>query len=165
LLAEVGRGCCGLRMVPISFKRHRFPPEIIQHAVWLYARFSLSFRDVEDLLGERGIDASNGTLRRGFLKFGRMIAVNLRRGRPCSQCALAPRRDGNQGPWPEALVVARCRRRGARLLGPAPTLRQVCELIAPKAAEEAGLRVKVRYHGQAQILRCSHRPGATYSYS
>jgi putative transposase len=69
-------------MIPISFKRHRFPPEIIQHAIWLYARFSLSFRDVEDLLAERGIDVSNETVRRWFLKFGRLIAVNLRRGRP-----------------------------------------------------------------------------------
>ena len=69
-------------MVPISFKRHRFPPEIIQHAVWLYARFTLSFRDVEDLLAERGVDVSNETVRRWFLKFGRLIARNLRRTRP-----------------------------------------------------------------------------------
>src|SRR6266511_4121835 len=40
-------------MRPISFKRHRFPPEIIRHAIWLYARFTLSFRDVEELLAER----------------------------------------------------------------------------------------------------------------
>ena len=57
-------------MTPISFKRHRFSPEIIQHAVWLYARFTLSFRDVEDLLAERGIEGSNETVRRWFLKFG-----------------------------------------------------------------------------------------------
>lgn len=68
-------------MTPISFKRHRFPPVIIQHAVWLYARFTLSFRDVEELLAERGMDVSNETLRRWFLKFGQMIAGNLRRGR------------------------------------------------------------------------------------
>jgi len=69
-------------MTPISFKRHRFPPVIIQHAVWLYARFTLSFRDVEELLAERGIDVSNETVRRWFLKFGRLIAANLRRSRP-----------------------------------------------------------------------------------
>jgi len=40
-------------MRPISFKRHRFPPEIIRHAIWLYARFTLSFRDVQELLAER----------------------------------------------------------------------------------------------------------------
>ena len=70
------------RMTPISFKRHRFPPVIIQHAVWLYARFTLSFRDVEELLAERGIDVSNETVRRWFLKFGRLVASNLRRSRP-----------------------------------------------------------------------------------
>jgi putative transposase len=64
------------------FKRHRFPPEIIRHAVWLYARFTLSFRDVEELLAERGVDASYETLRRWFLKFGPLIAANIRRSRP-----------------------------------------------------------------------------------
>ena len=68
-------------MTPISFKRHRFPAVIIQHTVWLYARFTLSFRDVEELLAERGIDVSNETVRRWFLKFGRLIARNLRRRR------------------------------------------------------------------------------------
>ena len=69
-------------MQPISFKRHRFPPSVILHAVWLYARFTLSFRDVDEMLAERGIDASNETVRRWFLKFGRLIACNLRRSRP-----------------------------------------------------------------------------------
>ena len=69
-------------MRPISFKRHRFPPEIIRHAIWLYARFTLSFRDVEELLAERGIDASYETVRRWFLKFGPSIAANIRRSRP-----------------------------------------------------------------------------------
>ena len=70
------------RMTPISFKRHRFSPAIIQHSVWLYARFTLSFRDVEEVLAERGIDVSNETIRRWFLKFGRQIAGNLRNSRP-----------------------------------------------------------------------------------
>ena len=69
-------------MRPISFKRHRFPPEIIRHAIWLYTRFTLSFRDVEDLLAERGIDASYETVRRWFLKFGPSIAANICRSRP-----------------------------------------------------------------------------------
>ena len=42
------------RMMKLSFKRHRFPPEIIHHSVWLYARFTLSFRDIEDLLADWG---------------------------------------------------------------------------------------------------------------
>ena len=69
-------------MRPISFKRHRFSPEIIRHAIRLYARFTLSFRDVEELLAERGIDASYETIRRWFLKFGPSIAANIRRSRP-----------------------------------------------------------------------------------
>ena len=46
-------------MQPISFKRHRLPPSIIVKAVWLYTCFTLSFRDVEEMLAERGVDASN----------------------------------------------------------------------------------------------------------
>jgi putative transposase len=45
-------------MQPISYARHQFPPEVIRHAVWLYLRFTLSYRDVEELLAERGLDAS-----------------------------------------------------------------------------------------------------------
>ena len=66
----------------ICFKRHRFPSGIIRHAVWLYARFTLSYRDVEDLLAERGLDISYETVRRWFLKFGAPIARNLRQMRP-----------------------------------------------------------------------------------
>ena len=64
------------------FAGHRFPPEIIQHAVWLYLRFTLSFRDVEDLLAERGLDVSYETIRRWVLKFGPVFARELRRRRP-----------------------------------------------------------------------------------
>jgi len=66
----------------ISYARHRFPPVVIRHAVWLYLRFTLSYRDVEDLLAERGLEVSNETIRRWVLKFGPAIAHNLRRGRP-----------------------------------------------------------------------------------
>jgi transposase-like protein len=69
-------------MRPLSFKHHRFPPEIIRHSIWLYARFTLSFRDVEEMLAERGLDVSYETIRRWFLKFGTVIAANLRRTRP-----------------------------------------------------------------------------------
>ena len=69
-------------MQPVSFKRHRLPPEVIRLAVWLYFRFTLSFRDVEEMLAERGIDASYETVRCWSLKFGRLFAQNLRRSRP-----------------------------------------------------------------------------------
>ena len=65
----------------ISFARHQFPPDIIRHAVWLYLRFTLSFRDVEDLLAERGLDVSYETVRRWVLKFGPLFAKELRRRR------------------------------------------------------------------------------------
>lgn len=67
---------------PISYKRHRFPAEVIRHAVWLYFRFTLSFRDVEELLAQRGIEVSYETIRCWTLKFGRQFACNLRRSRP-----------------------------------------------------------------------------------
>tara|TARA_R110001606_G_scaffold392327_1_gene561164 strand:- start:4060 stop:4539 length:480 start_codon:yes stop_codon:yes gene_type:complete len=69
-------------MKHISYRRHRFPPINIQHAVWLYFRFSLSYRDVEDLLAERGIDVSYETIRRWAKKFGRKYAQQLRLLRP-----------------------------------------------------------------------------------
>ena len=69
-------------MTTISFARHQFPPDIIRHASWLYLRFTLGFRDVEDLLAERGLDVSYETVRRWVLKFGPSFANELRRGRP-----------------------------------------------------------------------------------
>ena len=50
-------------MARISYKRYRFPPTVIQHAVWLYFRFTLSLRDVEEMLAHRGIDVSYETIR------------------------------------------------------------------------------------------------------
>ena len=70
-------------MRPISFKRHRFPPEVIRQAVWLYFRFTLSLR-VEELLAERGIDVTYETIRCWTMKFGTAIAANIRRARPCA---------------------------------------------------------------------------------
>jgi len=66
----------------ISYARHQFPPPVIQHAVWLYLRFTLSFRDVEDLLAERGLDISYETVRRWVTKFGPQFARELRNRRP-----------------------------------------------------------------------------------
>ena len=69
-------------MRPVLYSGYRFPPEIIQHAIWLYLRFTLSFRDVEELLAERGIDVSHETIRRWVAVFGPMIARRLRAMRP-----------------------------------------------------------------------------------
>jgi putative transposase len=69
-------------MGSLTYRRHRFPASIIQPAVWLYLRFTLSYRDVEELLAERGIDVSYETVRRWVLKFGPLIARRLRQRRP-----------------------------------------------------------------------------------
>jgi transposase-like protein len=68
-------------MTLLSYRRHRFPPAIIQHAIWLYLRFTLSYRDVEELLAERGLEVSYETVRRWVVKFGPLIARRLRRHR------------------------------------------------------------------------------------
>src|SRR3954447_8521144 len=71
----------------LSYRRHPFPPTLIQHAIWIYLRFTLSYRDVEELLAERGLDISYETVRRWVLKFGPLIARNLRqrRARPSAR--------------------------------------------------------------------------------
>jgi len=73
---------------PLSFKRHRFPGEVIRYAVWLYFRFTLSIRDVEELLAQRGVDVSREAIRCWVIKFGPLIAANIRR-----------RRDAPTGRW------------------------------------------------------------------
>lgn len=62
-----------------TYKRHRFPPEIISYAVWLYYRFNLSHRDVEDLLAERGVEVSYESIRLWCIKFGSKYSRRLRR--------------------------------------------------------------------------------------
>ncbi len=57
---------------------HRFPPEIISHAVWLYHRFCLSFRDIEDLLAERGVEVSYESVRQWCNRFGPQYARTLK---------------------------------------------------------------------------------------
>src|SRR6266542_5509284 len=66
---------------PPSYTRHRFPVEIINHSVWMYFRFSLSYRDVEELMAARGIVLSYETIRQWCRKFGQQYANQLRRRR------------------------------------------------------------------------------------
>jgi putative transposase len=68
-------------MTKISYAGCHFPPEVIHHAIWLYLRFTVGLRDVEDLLAERGVAASCETVPRGANYFGPMIAAALRRHR------------------------------------------------------------------------------------
>ena len=71
-----------MQTLKINYKRHRFPPQIIAHVAWLYVRFNLSLREVEELMLERGVDVSYETIRRWTVKFGPLIAHVLRRRQP-----------------------------------------------------------------------------------
>src|ERR1700687_1469484 len=75
-------------MEQLSYCRRRFPPAVIQRAIWLFLPFTLSYRDIEDLLAERGLEVSYETVRRWVLKFGPGIARKLRRysPRPSDRC-------------------------------------------------------------------------------
>ena len=70
-----------MRSQSVSYHGYRFPPDIISHAVWLYHRFCLSFRDVEDLLAQRGVTVTYETIRQWCQRFGPVYARRLRRRR------------------------------------------------------------------------------------
>ena len=89
-------------MMELSYRRHRFPPVVIQNAVWLYLRFTLSYRDIEDLLAERGLEISYETVRSWVLKFGPVIARRLRRRRPAQAI------DGTWTRWLFGLPASGC---------------------------------------------------------
>jgi putative transposase len=87
-------------MKKISYAGYRFPPEIIQQAIWLYLRFMLSLRDVEDLLAERGISVSYETVRRWVNHFGPKIAADLRKRRPREAMSAVEKSTATRG-WPD----------------------------------------------------------------
>ena len=86
----------------LSYRRRRFPPEIISHAVWLYHRFGLSLRDVEDLLAERGVTVSYEAIRYWCAKFGLEYARRLRQ------------RQGRLGDAPECDALGGARNQALR---------------------------------------------------
>jgi len=157
-------------MQPVSFKRHRFPPDVICLGVWLYFRFTLSFRDVEGMLAQRGIDASYEAIRCWTLKFGRVFAQNLRRCRatPTGRWHLDEMvvKIGGQRMWlwravddeGEVLdmLVQKRRNTGAALRLLRKLLKHQC--IRPETIVTDGL---VSYRAALRKLGCSdrHRPG------
>jgi transposase-like protein len=80
-------------MDQLSYQRHRFPPPTIQHAIWLYLRFTLSYRDVEELLAERGLAVSYETVRRCVFHFPRFRATIDWTSRAARACMLKAARD------------------------------------------------------------------------
>src|SRR5271169_587094 len=136
-------------MAEISYRRHRFPPIVIQHAVWLYLRFTLSYRDVEELLAERGLDISYESVRSWVLKFGPMIARRLRQVRPRPSDRWASRRDGrrDRGQADVSMARRRSRRRDPRRLGSAPARPARGRQAHAQADAKAGVRAKKGGHG------------------
>jgi putative transposase len=106
----------------VRYKRHRFPPEIIAHAVWLYFRFPLSLRLVEEMLLERGILVSYETVRRWALKFGPDYARRLKRKKPSRRDiwhldeVVGLRRKSEAGARKEQVFVTRSRGEHVKLL-------------------------------------------------
>jgi transposase-like protein len=142
-------------MAPLSYRRHRFPPEIIQHAIWLYLRFTLSYRDVEELLAERGFDLSYETVRRWVLKFGPAIARRLRQRRP---------RPSDR--WHLDEMVVRIAGERMYLWRAVDDEGEVLDMLVQRqrdsraalrlmrqAAQEAGLCAEIAGHRQAALLR------------
>ena len=113
-----GRRLRGCIRSPIAGTR--FQPPVFQHAVWLYLRFTLSYRDVEELLAQRGLDLSYESVRSWVLKFGPMIARRLRQCRPRSS-------DGTSTRWWSGSPVSGC------ISGARSTTSRACDkTIAPR---------------------------------
>jgi hypothetical protein len=93
----------------ISFARHQFPPTIIRHAVWPYVRFTLSYRDVEDLLAERGLDVSYETGAAIGFEIRAVVRPRASPSTPTANGAVASRRDGRDDCGQAVLAVARGR--------------------------------------------------------
>jgi hypothetical protein len=142
-------------MDQLSYRRHRFPPPIIQHAIWLYLRFTLSYRDVEELLAERGLEVSYETVRRWVLKFGPGFARRLRRSRP---------RPSDR--WHLDEMVVRIAGKRMYLWRAVDHEGEVLDMLVQRpprqargaaadaqAAQETGLRAEIADDGQAGLLR------------
>jgi putative transposase len=93
----------------ISYGGYRFPPDVIQRAVWLYLRFTLSLRDVEDILAERGIDVTYETIRCWGDRFGPQIAGRIRAAKIQADIEMASRRNVCLGSRLTDVPVARYR--------------------------------------------------------
>jgi putative transposase len=140
---------------PVCYKRHRFPPEIISHAVWLYFRFPLSLRLVEEMLLERGILVSYETIRRWALKFGADYSRRLKRKGALAPRRLASRRGRHLHQWREALSLAR---RRSRRLCPRrncanPPEHKGGATFADKAFTQARLSAEADHNRQTRLLR------------
>ena len=140
---------------PLSYRGYRFPPEIISHAVWLYHRFSLSFRDVEDLLAERGITVTYEAIRHWCRTFGLDYARRLRhrRGRQGDTWHLDELFVRDPGAATVSVAGRGRGRRRARHPGAVAAQSMGGHTVLPQALEKTRLRAAPADHGQAAQLR------------
>src|SRR5215469_14026311 len=142
-------------MMELSYRRHRFPPVVIQHAVWLYLRFTLSYRDVEDLLAERGFDISYETVRSWGAKVrtGDRTAATAAPSPPGR--SMASGRDGCSDRR-QADVPLACRRprgRGPRHACPESPRQPGGVAIDAQASQKARVCAEIAGNRQAALLR------------
>ena len=138
------------------YLRHRFPPEIISHAVWLYYRFSLSFREVEDLLAERGVIVTYETIRQWSIKFGAQYARRLKTTPRSLGRHMVSGRGLRQYQWsaPVSLAGSGSRWRCDRYPRPMPSGRACGTEVLSEVAEESAPRAVPSRHRQVGKLPC-----------
>ncbi len=138
------------------YHRHRFPTEIISHCVWLYFRFALSFRDVEEMLAMRGVSLSYETVREWCLKFGQTYANGLRH---------KSSRPGDRWHLDEVFLeingrlhyLWRAVDQDGDILdnpGPKPQRQESSQEILSQVIEAVALCPACDHHRQAEKLRC-----------
>src|SRR3977135_2140491 len=142
-------------MDQLSYRRHRFPPPVIQHAIWLYLRFTLSYRDVEELLAERGLEVSYETVRRWVLKFGPGFARRLRRSRPrpSDRWHLDVMGGSKRRQTDVPVARRRSRGRGSRHAGSAPSRQAGGTPADAQAPQETKFHAEIADDRQAGLLR------------
>jgi len=145
------------------YHRHRFPAEIISHCVWLYFRFALSFRDVEEMLAMRGVSLSYETIREWCLKFGQTYANRLRRksARPGDRWTSG--RSIPQDQWTHSLLMA-CRGSRWRRIGysgPKQTRQEGCEEVLSQAYETTAVCASGNHHRSTPELQCGEDRNGT----
>ena len=145
-----------MTLEPATYPRHRFPAEIISHAVWLYHVFSLSLRDVELILAERGIVVTHESIRYWCLKFGADFAGRLRRRRP---------KPGDTWHLDEVFIRIRGVLHylwravdqhgvGAGHSGSGPTERRRCQAFLQTLVAWAEVQATTPHHGRPAQLQC-----------
>jgi len=155
-----GPGSCsrlsGMTTTPDPYRGFRFPAEIISHAVWLYHCFSLSLREVELILAQRGIVVSYESIRAWGLRFGRGFRQLAQMAPAPARRQMAPGRgihpDQRQAALP--LVGGRPARQRARHPDPEPAQREGGQALLQEAAEGAAVRSPGDRDGQAAQLWC-----------